>query len=417
MSAAPLDVAVIGLGTAGGAAALFLARAGHAVTLFERVPDPTAVGAGIMLQPTGQAVLARLGLLDRVLARAARVERLRAETSRGRLLFDLAYADLAGSAVGFGLHRGVLFATLHEAVRAAPLRLELGVSVEAVGTALGGRRTLTDAAGEERGPFDLVVIADGARSHLQAADGPRKRVRHYPWGALWFVGHDVAPEPGGVLRQVVRGTQRMVGLLPTGLGPGDGTAPQVSLFASLPVARFDAWHHGFESWKAEVRALAPLAAPLLDQIERPQQVLFAAYHDVVMRRWHGEGIVHLGDAAHATSPQLGQGANLALMDAMVLADCLAEAGSKGEALAEYSRRRRAHLGYYQLVSRWLTPLFQSDLSALGWARDALMPLALALPPVRRLMVRTMTGTVTGLLGAPLALGGGREVARLPQGAG
>jgi 2-polyprenyl-6-methoxyphenol hydroxylase-like FAD-dependent oxidoreductase len=216
---------------------------------------------------------------------------------------------------------------------------------------------------------------------------------------------------------VVRGTQRMIGLLPTGLGPGAAAVPLVSLFYSLPVDRFASWHHGFDDWKAEVRALAPRAAPVLDQIDRPDQVLFAAYHDVVMRRWHGEGIVHVGDAAHATSPQLGQGANLALVDAMVLADSLAEAPSPAAALAEYTRRRRQHLGYYQLVSRWLTPLFQSHLGVLGWARDAFMPLAVRVPPVRRLMVRTMTGTVRGFLRAPLALGGGGEVARLPQGAG
>ena len=417
MLGAPLDVAVIGLGTAGGAAALFLARAGHKVTLFERVPDPFAVGAGIMLQPTGQRALARLGLLERVLARAAPVERLRAETARGRVLFDIAYADLAASVSGFGLHRGVLFETLHEAVRAAPVRLLLGVAIEAVGPARGGRRTLTDGAGEERGPYDSVIIADGARSHLAAADGPRKHVRHYPWGALWFVGHDVGSAEAGVLRQVLRGTQRMIGLLPTGLGPGAGATPLVSLFYSLPVARFDSWHLGFAAWKAEVRALAPRTAPVLDQIERPNQVLFAAYHDVVMRRWHGEGIVHVGDAAHAMSPQLGQGANLALMDAMVLGDCLAGASSCAEALAEYTRQRRRHLGYYQFASRWLTPLFQSHLGALGWARDAFMPLAVALPPVRRFMVRTMTGTVTGVLRAPLSLGDGGEVARLGAGSG
>ncbi len=417
MPAAPLDVAVIGLGTAGGAAALFLARGGHRVTLFERVPEPGAVGAGIMLQPTGQAVLARLGLLDRVLARAARVDRLRAETTRGRVLFDLAYADLGGPALGFGLHRGVLFETLYAAVRAAPVCLELGVGIEAIGPCRGGRRVLTDAAGGERGPFDLVVIADGARSHLFAADGPRKRVGHYPWGALWFVGQDPGLTAGAVLRQVLRGTQRMIGLLPTGLGPGAGAGPRGCLFYSLPVAGFASWHHGFEAWKTDVRALAPRAAPVLDQIERPDQVLFAAYHDVVMRRWHGEGIVHVGDAAHAMSPQLGQGANLALTDATVLGDCLEETASPAAALAEYTRRRRQHLGFYQFASRWLTPLFQSNLGVLGWARDAFMPLAARLPPVRRLMVRTMTGTVTGLLRAPLVLPAGaqREAPQLTEG--
>lgn len=406
MLGAPLDVAVIGLGTAGGAAALFLAGAGHRVTLFERVPEPGAVGAGIMLQPTGQAVLARLGLLSNVLARGARVDRLRAETTRGRALFDLAYADLGHGIFGVGLHRGVLFETLTAAVRAAPVRLVLGVTIESIGPCRSGRRALTDGEGQAHGPYDLVVLADGARSQLAAADGPPRRVAHYPWGALWFVGRDPEPAQAGVLSQVVRGTRRMIGLLPTGLGPGDAGVPLVSLFYSLPVDRFATFHQGFDAWKAEVRSLAPRTAPVLDQIEHPEQVLFASYHDVVMRRWHGEGVVYVGDAAHATSPQLGQGANLALMDAMVLGDCLATAPSLGAALSAYTRRRQRHIGYYQFMSRWLTPLFQSHQGVFGWARDWFMPLGVRLPPLRRLMVRTMTGTMTGLLRAPLSLGAG-----------
>jgi 2-polyprenyl-6-methoxyphenol hydroxylase-like FAD-dependent oxidoreductase len=410
---APLDVAVIGLGTAGGASALFLARAGHRVTLFERVAEPSAVGAGIMLQPTGQAALARLGLLERVLARAARVDSLRAETARGRVLFELAYADLGADLVGFGLHRGVLFETLYAAVRAEPVRLELGVAIESVGPCRAGKRALTDAAGGDRGAYDLVVVADGARSHLLAEDGPRKRVAHYPWGALWFVGRDPEAESGAVLRQVVRSTQRMIGLLPTGLGPGDARVPLVSLFYSLPVSRFEGWHEGFDAWKAEVASLAPRAAPVLAQIERPEQVLFAAYHDVVMKRWDGAGLVHVGDAAHAMSPQLGQGANLALVDAMVLADAVSASASLGEALAVYTRERRHHLGYYQFASRWLTPLFQSHRGLLGLVRDLFMPLAARLPPVRRLMVRSMTGTVRGFVRAPMALGAAEAPPRLP----
>jgi 2-polyprenyl-6-methoxyphenol hydroxylase-like FAD-dependent oxidoreductase len=133
-----------------------------------------------------------------------------------------------------------------------------------------------------------------------------------------------------------------------------------------------------------------------------------------MRRWHGEGLVHMGDAAHATSPQLGQGANLALVDAMVLSDCLAETRSLAEALPEYSRRRRRHLGFYQFASRWLTPFFQGSSGLLGIARDAFMPIVGRLPPVHRLMVRSMTGTLTGLFAAPLALPAGPAASELPR---
>src|SRR6188508_2466890 len=127
-----LDVGIIGCGTAGPAAALLLARAGHRVTVYERVAEPGPVGAGILLQPTGQAVLARLGLLERVRARAAPVDRLLCQRTGGRAVVDLRYAEI-GAAVGLGIHRGVLFQALFDALSAEEgVRLELGFDVERV---------------------------------------------------------------------------------------------------------------------------------------------------------------------------------------------------------------------------------------------------------------------------------------------
>src|SRR3954447_7924835 len=115
----PLRVAIVGCGTAGPAAALLLARAGHEVEVLERVPDPSPVGAGLLLQPTGMAVLRELGLLDAIARRGARVERLHGETDRGRVVMDIAYADLEPGLHGLGLHRGALFGALFGALDAA----------------------------------------------------------------------------------------------------------------------------------------------------------------------------------------------------------------------------------------------------------------------------------------------------------
>src|SRR5690349_16927945 len=99
-------VGVVGCGTAGAAAAILLARAGCHVTVLERVPEPGPVGAGIMIQPTGQAVLARLGLLDAIAAKGARIDRLWFRTHTGRTLVDLHYAQVDQAWFGIGLHRG-----------------------------------------------------------------------------------------------------------------------------------------------------------------------------------------------------------------------------------------------------------------------------------------------------------------------
>jgi 2-polyprenyl-6-methoxyphenol hydroxylase-like FAD-dependent oxidoreductase len=190
----------------------------------------------------------------------------------------------------------------------------------------------------------------------------------------------------------------MVGVLPTGFGPAEGNEPLVSLFFSVRGDRVDEIRaRGAEAWKAEVLELAPEAGDVIEPIQDLRQLTFASYYDVTMPRWHDHRVALLGDAAHATSPQLGQGCNLALCDAAALADSLAAESDVASALVRYTSARRAHLAFYQLATRWLTPFFQSDLDALGFVRDAVMAPASRLSFVRREMVRTMAGTKTGIL--------------------
>lgn len=397
MSLGVLNVAVVGAGTAGSASALFMARAGHAVTLFESVEQPGPVGAGIMIQPTGMRVLAELGLLEQVLARGARVERLHCVTRTRRDVIDLAYADVHPGAYGLGLHRGVLFEALFGAVRVEPgIALHLGASIARL-RHVKGKVVLREDTGEEHGPFDLLIIADGARSKLRDQTSLVERATEYPWGALWFIGEDPERRFDGTLFQVVEGTTRMLGLLPSGLGPA-GETPRVSLFWSVRADRVGAWHaEGLAPWRELLARLEPRARALLEQVDHVEEVLFARYWDVVLSRYHEDGVVVIGDAAHATSPQLGQGANLALWDAWELACALKGARTLEDALARYSSGRRDHLGYYQLATRLLTPFFQSDAPLLGWLRDTFMGLACKLPYVRARMIRTMCGLDRGIL--------------------
>ena len=94
-----------------------------------------------------------------------------------------------------------------------------------------------------------------------------------------------------------------------------GTEPLVSLFWSVKIADDAPWRRRpIDEWKAELRAHCLRAEGLLDQIEDWDQVLCARYGDVRMSRWHGDGLIVLGDVGHAMSPQLGQGVNLASAD-------------------------------------------------------------------------------------------------------
>ena len=126
-----------------------------------------------------------------------------------------------------------------------------------------------------------------------------------------------------------------------------------------------------------------------------------------MKPWHRGRVICIGDAAHATSPQLGQGVNLALVDAQVIARCLARATSFDHALSDFYRERARQVRFYQFASRALTPLFQSDSSWLGPVRDVVLPLLGAFPPTAKQMLKTMAGIKRGCcaLLSPFRAGG------------
>ncbi|MGE9266448.1 MAG: FAD-dependent oxidoreductase, partial [Verrucomicrobiales bacterium] len=359
MKNASLRVGVVGCGAGGAATAVFLARAGHEVVVFEQAEECRAVGAGFLLQPTGQAVLRELGVAEEVLGHASRVSRLRVvERGRGEM-FALEYGELGEGLYGAGLHRDVLMRSLIGLVQKAGVEIRWGRRVEGASRERDGWRV----DGEF---FDLLVVADGARSAMRRALLGEGYDRGYPWGAFWFIGEGKGAFAEDELYQVVEGTRRMAGFLPTGRrwGEGRGGAGRdlVSLFWSVPLrAEAEMRAGSLAKWKEEVRAFCPRAEGFLGQIGSWDELLTARYGDVRLGAWHRESLVFIGDAGHAMSPQLGQGVNLALADAACLAGCLADAdGGVAEALACYSRRRRWVLWYYQLATGGLTPWFQSD---------------------------------------------------------
>jgi 2-polyprenyl-6-methoxyphenol hydroxylase-like FAD-dependent oxidoreductase len=412
-----LRIGIVGAGTAGSAAATLLARAGHDVVVFERVPDPKPVGAGITLQPTGQAALRTLGILDEVAARGAPLDRLTCIRAGGKPMVDLPYAEVDWRLRGLGMHRGNLFQTLLAATRASGATLRLGAHVTST-TVDGDGRWLTLASGERCGPFDLVVAADGGICELH---GEARKVKNtpYPWGALWVVADDTDFSRDRRIYQVIEGAHTMLGFLPTGIAPGRDV-PVVSMFWSIRGDRVDDWKRaGLAPWRSRILKLEPRAEGILDQVEDVDQVLFAKYRDVAMWPWHGDRIVFIGDAAHATSPQLGQGANLALIDAVALADAIASIDTRGnrdfrvrQALLAYSLARKNHLAFYQFMTRFLTPFFQSDSKLLALVRDLTFPHCRWLWPLRKQMTMTMVGVGRGFIRRPLPL---HDLPRLPQG--
>lgn len=390
----PLHIAIVGYGTAGQAAALLLARDGHRVEVFERAPEPGPVGAGFLLQPTGLQVLWELGLLPDVLAHGRRVNRLYGETPCGRAVMDMRYSDLDARLFGLGMQRGALFTLLADAWAGQGV-LHPGHAIDAISD---DTRRIRDPHGRWHGPFDLVVAADGSASRLRGATGAVKREAMYPWGALWRLLPQGDWAWGDELRQRYVAARKMIGLLPVGTRPGDDT-PRLSFFWSLPVADFDGWRaRGLPAWRDEIARLWPEADARLADTVDPDQLARASYRDVTLRHWHRDRLVVLGDAAHGMSPQLGQGVNMALMDAMALRDALRLQADVAPALQAYQRQRQAHVGVYQFWSRWLTPIFQSDLDWVAHARDVSFLPAGRLPGGRGHMLRVLSGIQHGFLG-------------------
>jgi 2-polyprenyl-6-methoxyphenol hydroxylase-like FAD-dependent oxidoreductase len=174
-----LHIGVVGCGIAGMASAMYLARDGHAVTVFDRFAEPQPLGAGLLLQPTGQSVLRDLGLLETVVAGAARIDHLDSRNRQGRHVLDLPYA-LASHGSGLGVHRGRLFAAMWSGLQVQPMETCFGTAVSALED--GGRRiVLQDGRSFD---FDLTVIAAGVHTPLRRYFIVA-RDETYPWGCLW----------------------------------------------------------------------------------------------------------------------------------------------------------------------------------------------------------------------------------------
>lgn len=358
--------------------------------LLEKAPLKLPVGAGFLLQPTGLSVLHQLGLEEALLPHTAQISKLWCRTRSGRVLLDLPYAELGAGLFGAGTHRATLLDLLLDAAAQVGARILWDAAVTRMTRDATGRPSLQDHHGITHGPFDLVLVCDGAHSTLRDQSGVPSRVSRYPWGALWFIGKRTADFDPQVLWQSVGSTRELTGFLPTGT-----REDLLSMFWSIRLDQMEAWRQmPLDDWKRQILSLAPQAERFLAQIESHAQVATAVYHDVRMPRWHGERVAILGDAAHALSPQLGQGVNLALMDAATLASALSQLPLP-EALASYSRQRRAHLRFYQFATRWTTPFFQSDLLPLGWLRDLAFPIVQRIPILRRQMTATMAGGKTG----------------------
>ena len=379
-----MKIAVAGAGIGGLTVAALLGQDGHDVAVFDQFDSPRPIGSGLVIQPVGQAVLAEIDALDEALKLDNSVyHMLGFEAEAGRPVLNVRYDNDGGPRFGLAFHRASLFTAIWNAVQRQGIALHQSAAVQ---SAKDGILTLQD--GTEHGPFDLIIDAAGATSPLS----PLKS-RPLPYGAIWgTVDWPETALPITQLSQCYRRADRMIGALPIGKMPNDA-AQKAAIFWSLPRDKYDDWlASGLEKWKTEAVGLWSEFAPFAAQITDPSQMTMVRYSHGTLRKPYGTGLVHIGDAAHRDSPQLGQGANMALLDALALAKALRAAKGQ-DALMLYAKSRRLHVGIYQAMSAIFTPQYQSDSRVLPILRDRFLFPASQIQPIPKLLTAIVCGSM------------------------
>jgi 2-polyprenyl-6-methoxyphenol hydroxylase-like FAD-dependent oxidoreductase len=322
-----MRIIVVGGGVGGLGAAIALRRAGNEVVVLERAPRIDPVGAGITLFANAMRALDRLGVWEAVAAQGAAATRSAILTRDGRELTRVPPDLLEGT---IAVHRADLQAEL----AAGGGEVRLGVEVKAVEQHDEGVVALAADGSEERG--ELLVGADGLSSVVRRAitDVPVRYAGYTAWR-----GVSAVPVESGRLTESW-GVGERFGLVDIGRGrtywfatknAPEGAPGQPQARKAEIVRRFSGWHEPI----AEVAAATDEGAILRNDV----------YYLEPLPRWRAGRLVLVGDAAHATTPGVGQGAAQAIEDAVVLADRLAHNDELPTALAEYEaiRRPRAEL--------------------------------------------------------------------------
>jgi 2-polyprenyl-6-methoxyphenol hydroxylase-like FAD-dependent oxidoreductase len=331
-------VLIVGGGVAGPALALFLKKAGISSAVYESHSYTEGVGGGLGLAPNGMKVLAALGLADKLRAGATTITRFDFRNARGSVLGTIALDPSAYGQPMMGMSRALLFETLAGELRAQGIEHHCGKAVLDAQEINGRTVARFDDGTTSEG--DLLVGADGARSVVRKCLLPAAEAQFTGLiGIGGFVPLSDVPELAPATMTFVFGGRGFFGYS----GADGGTAMWwTNLFrdqAFTPAELRDV--HPEEMRRELTERFGGYHAPLSTLIARTGQFVCMNVTDVQsLPAWHRGRIMLIGDAAHAVSPNSGQGASLALEDAMYLAKLLRDCDDFREAYGRFERDRK-----------------------------------------------------------------------------
>jgi 2-polyprenyl-6-methoxyphenol hydroxylase-like FAD-dependent oxidoreductase len=379
-------IGIVGAGPAGLIAAIAAHRLGFDVAVFEQAPDFQAVGGGIGIQANGMQVLDALGLLAPFRPSIRLCSRARLYAPPDAVLTDVDLSGLAIPHAGFGVVlRYELQSHLLASARREGVRVELGA--RCAGLDLSPSPTLRFDNGATHA-CDLVIGCDGIRSRVRESAGIGGRSREIGEAYLRCVAQRRLDDELAIGESWANDGRRL-GMFPL---VGDRTY----LFCSVPLGgweeirarRLAEWIESWRDFGAE--ALATLRA-----VPDWSRVNYDELKEITLHRWSRPPVFLAGDAAHAMTPNLGQGANSAMVDALVLvrllAEVLAAGGTLEEVASRYERLRRRFVTRIQRAARQGGAMAAWTSAPARRLRRALFRTAMAIPSARRRALRMTAG--------------------------
>jgi FAD-dependent urate hydroxylase len=358
---------IIGAGIGGLTAAIALKQTGWDVSVYERAWELREVGAGITLWANAVKVLRKLGVGEAIESVAATIRQSEVRTWRGSLLSSMDFGPISEKvkAPSIGIHRADLQAKLADALGRE--HITLGMTCVSYFQDEKGATALFAEGDEVRG--QILIGADGIKSLVRNQLLGNEQPRYAGYTAWRGVGLIDRPEVplGATFVAMGRGSQ--VGMLPIGGGriywfatanvPAGEVAGSGGHKTDL-LKRFGDWYPAFP---AAVEATPDAAILRNDIVDRPP-----------VRKWTDSRVTLLGDAAHPTTPNLGQGACQAIESAYVLAKCLRNSEDAPKGLLAYEQARFERTAYITNESWKVGKFLTYENPAKCWFRDRLMGL-------------------------------------------